>query len=168
MIKKSLFWIVALVLAWPLWIFVAEPAYENMMQGPRLRAHYAQAEECLYPWKNVKILQQVARPGTTAKDNHWYTAIYYEQILPENQLYRKIALYEGKSPNLETCEAKVDFKYGVANNYDPQNPPVAMTIYEGDFVLQTTDDPKGGVPLDKLPLVFGPRAPLVSHAKKRH
>jgi hypothetical protein len=148
--------------AWPAWVLVGYPLYEDLMQGPRLRESYRNAEECLYPWQNMRILQRVLRPGTKPEDGKWYTAVYYEQILPENQLYRKIALYDGRNPKLGTCMEKVDGKYGGTNNYDPQFPPVAMTIFEGDFVLQTTDDPKGGVPLEKLPLLFGPLDPIVT------
>jgi hypothetical protein len=162
--KWTILFITLTVIAFMIWYWLLHGWYYISMIGndARVRESRKEAIECLYPWQNVRILQNVLRPGTTVEQGQWYTAIYYEQVLPDNQLYRKLALYEGKNPVLDSCEAKVSKKYGPENNLDPNYPPVAMTIYEGNFVLQTTDDPNGGVPLEKLPLVFGPKDPIVT------
>ncbi len=122
--------------------------------------------ECRYPWEKLRILQHVLRPGTTAADQQSYTVIYYEQQYEEGSRDRFIALYRGKKSVFATCANKFDQRYGSPNKLDLRYPPIAMTIFEGDFILQTTDDPKRGVPLDKLPLVFGPKEPIVTRAKK--
>jgi hypothetical protein len=160
--KKVVFFAAIGLCIWPVWLVFGRPAYETIMNTRRLDAYRRTAIECLYPWQNIRILSHVLRPGTKAKDGHWYTAVYYEQILPGKQLYRQIALYDGRAPQLNTCEEKLANRYGGPETVDLQNPPIAMTIYEGSFVLQTTDDPNGGVALEKLPLLFGPLPPKVT------
>jgi hypothetical protein len=63
---------------------------------------------------------------------------------------------------MKTCEDKESGRFGNVLQMDPAYSPVAMTMYEGTFNLQTTDNPNGSVRLDKLPLVFGPLKPIVT------
>jgi hypothetical protein len=159
-IITAFFFTVLLVAA--LWIFEGRHMYERWSGERQWTASLASAPECVYAWENVRKLQTVRRPGTAAADNKWYTAVYYEQVYDQNNREKFIALYDGRNPALNTCAQKLTGRYGTANIYDPQTPPIAMTIYEGDFVLQTTDDPNGGVALEKLPLLFGPLPPKVT------
>jgi hypothetical protein len=128
----------------------------------RVRVSQENSTECRYPWQSVRILQHVPRPGTKLEDDKIYTAVYYEQEITAGNYSRYIALYRTKTPRFETCNDKFANRYGSPDRIEKDNPPVAMTIYEGDFALQTTDDPNGGVPLEKLPLVFGPKDPIVT------
>lgn len=147
------------------WIFEGRYIYGRIDSERTWRESIKRAPECLYRWENMRKLQTLPRPGSDSSANRWHTAVYYELVFdparPE-QRQRFIALYDGKDPKLETCEDKMTGRYGGAEIVDPRYPPVAMTMFEGSFVLQTTDDPMGGVALDKLPLLFGPRAPIVT------
>jgi hypothetical protein len=142
-----------------IWLFEGRPAYDRRTAERLWRDTIKSAPECVYRWENVRKLQTVPRPGSQPQEQQWYTSVYYELAYEAGQRERFIALYVGKDPKLETCEEKLSGRYGGAQLIDPQNPPVAMTIYEGDFVLQTTNDLKAAVPLEKLPLLFGPRKP---------
>lgn len=141
------------------WMFEGRPWYERKA-GERLwHDAMKSAPECVYHWENVRKLQTLPRPGSQPQDQQWYTAVYYELAYEAGRRERFMALYMGTEPKLETCEDKLSGRYGGAQLLDPQHPPVAMTMYEGDFVLQTTDDPQAAVPLEKLPLLFGPHKP---------
>lgn len=138
------------------WLFAGRPAYERQSAEGLWRDTAKSAPECIYRWENVRKLQTVPRPGAQPQQQQWYTPVYYELAYDAGPRERFIALYVGKDPRLETCEQKLSGRYGGAQLIDPHHPPVAMTIYEGDFVLRTTNDPKAAVPLEKLPLLFGP------------
>jgi hypothetical protein len=144
------------------WVFYGWKIYADWGNSEGLENYYKTAAECLYKWENVRRLQTVRRPGSRIEDKQLYTAIYYEQVYDAKNREYFIALYDGSNPKLDTCQEKLDHRYGSPNKLEAKYPPIAMTIYEGDFVLQTTDDPKGGVPLEKLPLLFGPLDPIVT------
>lgn len=148
------------------WLFDGWYVLSMIGNDAKAREFENNSIECLYPWRKLRILQHVLRPGTQPEDGQIYTAIYYEQDIPGGEYSKYIALYHTKAPRFETCTEKFASRYGSPNRLDPNNPPIAMTIYEGDFVLQTTDDPKGGVALEKLPLLFGPLEPKVTGKHK--
>ncbi len=154
--QRRLFALFALLLvgvaAYAYWYFAGEHKYSSWKGHRDFLASAKSRLECTSQWENIRYFYPVLRPDST---DEWYTPIAYDLVYREGNRDSYLGLFKGKSPKLDTCLEKVD-SYPSPVKLDPNNPPVAMWLGWGNFHVQTTDDPKGGVPLERLPLARGP------------
>jgi hypothetical protein len=142
--------------------FAGLPAYDRWKGRADLVTSIDSLPECQFKWENVRRLPPVLRPGTMEKEGIWFTPVAYELVYPEGHRDSYLALYDGKSVKLESCADKQNGRYGNAVKVEADFPPVAMVMSGGSFYLETADDTKRGVPLERLPLISGKLPPGVS------
>jgi hypothetical protein len=132
------------------------PQYATGLSEREIAASNNATLECTVPWENARVVRQASTAYVNSDTESGFSILYYEQVIG-NRRERTIALYDGPKKSWATCAEKWQGRYANSARLDDGNYPYAITIFEGSVALQFTRNKKRAVPLEKLPIIGGPK-----------
>jgi hypothetical protein len=140
------------------------PQYATGLSEREIAAFNKASLECTVPWENARVVRQASTAYVNSATESGFSILYYEQVIGDRR-ERTIALYEGPKKSWSTCAEKWQGRYANIARLDDDNYPYAITIFEGSVALQFTRSKRRAVPLEKLPIIGGPRPFFVEDEK---
>ena len=144
--------LLGLTLAW----WFVYPKYDAWQNARLVRESDNASVECEFPWENARVLRQ----ATTAYENSviesGMSIVYYEQVIGTKR-YKSLALYRGPKHSWATCEEKFQGRYANRVDIGDDDYPYAIIVSDGAVTMQLTKDKKRAPPLEKLPIIGGPK-----------
>jgi hypothetical protein len=143
------------------------PQYATGLSEREIAALNNASLECKEPWENVRIVRQATTDYIDSATESGFSILYYEQVVGPDR-HRTIALYQGPKKTWKTCAEKRQNRYAntaTLGELGDGTYPYAITIFEGSVALQFTRNKKRAVPLEKLPIIGGPKTLFIEDEK---
>jgi hypothetical protein len=143
------------------------PQYATGLSEREIAAINNATLECTVPWENARVVRQASTAYVNSDTESGFSILYYEQVIGDRR-ERTIALYEGPKKSWSTCAEKRQGRYAntaTLGELGDGTYPYAITIFGGSVAVQFTRDKKRAGPLEKLPIIGGPRPFFIEDEK---